>query len=114
MQTKFRKMLPKTIYEIPNGGIYKQAVRCGKSNCKCARGEKHSAYYFFTRRDGKLSKTYIRKAELENFKQLVDRAAADRNEERRMDRDTNALIKRLRQSMREKDQFIKDLKNNNT
>ncbi len=112
MRTKTLNMLPKTIYEIPNGGIYRQAVRCGKLNCKCTRGEKHSAYYFFTRSGGKLFKLYIRKADLESFKQLVDAAAADRKAEHRMNRETNALIRECRQSMRDKDQIIKTLKGN--
>lgn len=110
MKTKFRKILPKTIYQISNGGVYLQAVRCGKSNCRCARGERHTAYYFFTRVDGKLTKTYIRKAELEDFLQIANAAAADRKEERRLNRETNELIKRFRRSMREQDQMIKDLK----
>jgi hypothetical protein len=114
MLTKIRKMLPKTIWEISNGGIYKQAVRCGKSNCKCARGEKHVAYYFFTRRDGKLTKTYIRKAELEEFKQIVDRSAADRKKDRLLNSEADALIKRMRQTIRERAQMIKDMKKANS
>jgi hypothetical protein len=74
MKTKTRKMLPKIAALISNGGIYYQSVRCGKSNCKCARGEKHEAYYFFTRIERKLTKTYIRKAELEQFSEIVSEA----------------------------------------
>jgi hypothetical protein len=113
MRTKIRKMLPKTIWEISNGDIYKQAVRCGKANCKCARGEKHVAYYFFTRIDGKLTKTYIRKAKLEDFKRIADRAADDRNKDRRLNREADSLLRRMRRSIRERQQIIKDLKTSN-
>jgi len=36
-------------------------VRCGKKNCKCARGELHGPYYYhFERVDGVLVKRYVR------------------------------------------------------
>jgi len=56
-------MLPKNAAEISNGDVYLQQIRCGKPNCKCVRGELHTAYYFFTRVNGKLTKTYIRKSQ---------------------------------------------------
>jgi hypothetical protein len=74
MPIKFIKTLPKTNTQIRNGGLYRQWVRCGKKNCKCARGEKHEAYYFFTREAGKLTKTYVKKAEREAFAEIVNEA----------------------------------------
>ncbi len=71
MKTKTQHMLPKTASEITNGGVYAQRVRCGKPACKCARGEHHTALYYFTRRDGKLIKLYVRKAEAEDFSKMV-------------------------------------------
>ncbi len=44
MKTKSEKMLPKTADEITNGGVYVQAVRCGKASCKCVRGETHTGF----------------------------------------------------------------------
>lgn len=32
---------------------------CGKDNCKCARGEKHSSLYLVMRKDGKLRHLFI-------------------------------------------------------
>jgi len=29
--------------------IHEQKVRCGKPNCKCSRGESHTAFYRFWR-----------------------------------------------------------------
>ena len=34
---------------------------CGKDNCKCARGEKHSSLYLVMRKDGKLRHLFVPK-----------------------------------------------------
>lgn len=78
MKTKTQKMLPKTANEIFNGGVYEQRVRCGKGNCKCAKGEHHTAFYFLTRRAGKLVKYYVPKMQVETFTEMVKCAAAER------------------------------------
>ncbi len=101
-------MLPKTASEIANGGLYLQQVRCGKQNCKCARGETHSAYYFFTRRNEKLVKFYVRKADVAAFSELVDAAGVERAQRRQSAQSSKALLKRLRESVRELD-FMKKL-----
>lgn len=82
METKTRKALPKKASEIQNGGLYLQRVRCGKANCKCARGKLHTAYYFFTRCNGKLVKFYVRKAEVEAFTEIVNQAALNKEQKR--------------------------------
>ena len=112
MKTKTVKMLPKTTSEIQNGGVYLQRVRCGKQNCKCARGETHSAYYFFTRRCGKLVKIYIRKADVEAFSELVNFASVERTQRRQSARSSRALLKRLRESVREYELITKLYKQN--
>lgn len=67
-------MLPKTkahrtkleaeVTPLP-GAICLQYVRCGKSNCWCARrGRKHKAYYRFWREECVLRKAYIKRADL--------------------------------------------------
>jgi hypothetical protein len=110
MPNKSAKTLPKTTFGIENGGVYQQRVKCGKPNCKCLRGEKHVAYYFFTRRNGKLTKTYVRKSELEKFTQLVDEATTKRKEERRTRLSDQELLKRLRQALRDRETFINSMK----
>lgn len=47
------------------GTVQRQRVRCGKANCKCARGELHAAHYRFWREGGRLRKAYVRRAEVE-------------------------------------------------
>ena len=103
MKTKTVKMLPKTAGEIANGGLYIQRVRCGKQNCKCARGETHPAYYFFTRRAGKFIKIYVRKSEFNEFAHLVVQAATKRNERRQTAKVNLNLLKELRRALRERE-----------
>lgn len=110
MKTKTAKMLPKTAGEIPNGGLYSQRVRCGKANCKCTRGEFHTAFYFFTRRNKKLVKIYIRKSEIEGFTGLVRQSVSDRKQNRQTSKSNFALLKEMRQMLRERNQLIKFLK----
>ncbi len=112
MKTKTAKVLPKTVDEIFNGGVYLQRVRCGKQNCKCARGETHSAYYFFTRRCGKLIKIYIRKADVKAFTEMANQAISQRKRSRAFSRESNELLKRLRQSNREYQLLMKVYKQN--
>ncbi len=112
MKTKTRKLLPKTTDEITNGGLYLQRVRCGKQNCKCARGEMHPAYYFFTRRNGKLVKFYVRKAQIGAFSELVNLAGIERAERRQSMRSSGELLKQLRESVREYELMTKLHKQN--
>jgi hypothetical protein len=59
-------MLPKT--PLP-GVVLAQRVRCGKSSCRCARGTLHGPYFFrFWREDGRLRKSYVKPAELEQVR----------------------------------------------
>jgi hypothetical protein len=104
--TKTAKMLPKTTSEILNGGIYNQPRKCGKQNCKCARGEYHSAYYFFTRYGGTLYKTYIKKSELEAFSRIAQRASLERYARRQANKSSNEIIRSLRRLLREKQALI--------
>jgi hypothetical protein len=79
MQLKNTNVLPKTLLEIGNGGLYIQAVRCGKKTCRCATGDLHTGYhYFLFREGGRLRKRYVRKAEVAEFEALVKSATAQR------------------------------------
>ena len=111
MKSRNRKTLPKTNDMIKNGGIYLQQVRCGKANCKCARGETHPAYYFFTRVNGKLTKTYVRKAVLEEFAEIVEEATYSRWVDRQVTKISNESIKKARAYLRENKDEIEKRKN---
>jgi hypothetical protein len=110
MKTKSVKVLPKTAAEIENGGVYSQRVRCGKDGCKCARGETHTAYYFFTRRNKKLIKIYIRKAELSSFLHIVNKAKAEKVNEQRVTKADLDLLKEMREILRDQAAMINTLK----
>jgi hypothetical protein len=57
MRTKQPNPLPKTA----PGAVCAQMIRCGKKNCKCARGELHGPYFYhFVRVDGVLVKRYVK------------------------------------------------------
>lgn len=112
MKTKVRKTLPKTAAEISNGGIYSQRVRCGKKTCKCTRGETHSAFYFFTRRNGKLVKFYVRKAEVTALSQLILQSTFARKQKRAALKTAALLSKKFRLDLCEYDRIINTLKEN--
>jgi hypothetical protein len=108
------KMLPKTTGEITNGGLYSQRVRCGKQNCKCSRGELHTGFYFFTRRNGKLIKIYVRKSEVEQIILLTAEARAERKQTRRTTESALNLLKEMRADLREKQSLVSALKTDQT
>jgi hypothetical protein len=110
MKTKTRKMLPKRARALRNGGIYRQHVRCGKQNCRCARALLHTAYYFFTRKNGKLVKFYIRRTELAGFTALVNQAKEERKARRRMKKSNQQSLKQARRELHERQLLINSLK----
>jgi len=75
-------MLPK------KAAICQQFRKCGKAGCKCNAGALHGPYFFyFYRVDGKLKKSYIRKADAtrlwesySKLRQIQKRRAADQRE----------------------------------
>jgi hypothetical protein len=61
VQTNDAETLPKML----PGTVCVQWVRCGRANCRCARGELHGPYHYrIWREDGKIRKTYVGPAEL--------------------------------------------------
>jgi hypothetical protein len=55
------KMLP--------GFIASVRIRCGKSNCRCARGERHVAHYRVTYCDGVRFRRYVRRDEVADVRE---------------------------------------------
>jgi hypothetical protein len=69
-ENKIQKTLPK-IQPLP-GAVCAQKIRCGKPNCKCAKGELHEGYFYhFFYVDGKLRKKYVKKADVPTIKARV-------------------------------------------
>lgn len=64
-ENKSGKMLPKNL----PASVCAQYVRCGKSGCRCERGELHGPYHYcFWREGGRLRKAYIKKADVEQVR----------------------------------------------
>ncbi len=78
--------LPKTPpAEALPGAVCAQYKRCGKPNCKCARGQLHGPYFYrFRWRGGRVTKVYIPLAEVEAV-----RAACARHRERKTEMQAN-------------------------
>lgn len=63
--TESVETLPKTL----PGVVCAQWRKCGKPGCRCARGDLHGPYFArFWRQDGRLRKTYVRKADVEDVR----------------------------------------------
>lgn len=87
-EKKVEILLPK-IEPLP-GVICKQMVRCGKLNCKCAKGELHGPYYYrFTYRHGERRKKYVKKDELSATFMACLAYKRDRQETRELIREIN-------------------------
>lgn len=58
------KMLP--------GHVERRRVRCGKANCRCARGEAHTAYYHVWQAAGVRYRRYIPALIVEDVRRACD------------------------------------------
>jgi hypothetical protein len=69
--------LPKML----DGAVCRQWVRCGRPNCRCARGQLHGPYsYHFARENGRLRKRYVRQAEVEGVRAACQARQRQRRE----------------------------------
>lgn len=72
------RLLPKTgagQVVVADGAICAQMVRCGKPNCRCARGGLHGPYFYRFTRDpcGRLRKQYVRREEVGEWREMCQR-----------------------------------------
>ena len=68
-----REMLP--------GSFVERKRRCGRPNCRCARGQLHGPYaYHFARRGGRLCKRYVRPAEVDGVRAACEARQRQRRE----------------------------------
>ncbi len=65
MKTKKSNLQPKILSEMQPGYVRAEMVKCGKLNCKCARGKLHGPYFYhFTWCQGQRSKWYVKRADV--------------------------------------------------
>ena len=94
-------MLPKTAFEITNGGLYRQFVKCGKQTCRCTRSRRHEAHYFISRCYGRQIKLYVPKSALEGIRELVAESRYLRWRSGQALSNADEEIRRLRRKLRE-------------
>ncbi len=99
MKKKTANPLPKML----PGAICAQMVRCGKPNCKCARGELHGPYFYhFVRVNGALVKRYVKAKDAPTLRAACLAWHEEDKRQRKMRKDSHhqlsELIKKLRES----------------
>jgi len=93
MGMKRAKTLPKTL----PGAVCVQWVRCGKPNCRCARGELHGPYYYrFWRENGKLHKMYVKREDLAEVQEACEARRRERRELRAAMQEFQDLLSTIR------------------
>jgi hypothetical protein len=75
------------------GTVHRQARRCGRPTCRCARGQPHPYHALFWRQDGRLVKKYLKRDEVEAV-----RAAC--RERARREREVREVGRRSREAWR--------------
>src|ERR1041384_2494880 len=100
-KTKNQKATIK-IDELEPGHVAQVRVRCGKPNCRCARGQRHVAHYHVWRSGGVRYRRYVRKADVLKVQQactahreLQAELRAGRTQYRRMLTNMRELFRRL-------------------
>lgn len=60
-------------YGLMHGTLNVRERACGKSNCKCVRGEKHSSLYVVVQQDGKVRQLFVPKTKELEVRQWIAR-----------------------------------------
>lgn len=94
---KSAELLPKILKLAGgNGSLHAQRVRCGKANCRCARGELHEGYhYFFSRIGGRQFKVYVRREDVPAVRAVIRSRAVRRARWRSELSEARAFLRRL-------------------
>jgi hypothetical protein len=90
-------MLPKILRLAGGkGSLHTQRVRCGKANCKCARGELHEGYhYFISRVGGRQFKVYVRREDVPAVREVIRARVVRRAKWRSELNEARAFLRRL-------------------
>jgi hypothetical protein len=91
-KNKTSKVLPKI------GAICEQFIRCGKPNCRCSRGKLHGPYFYMFYREGsRLRKVYVRREDVEKFREARESKRKNRN----LVNQGNKLLRDLRSALKD-------------
>ncbi len=90
----------KTLYKTP--ALVCHRVRCGKPTCHCVEGEGHGPYWFLHWREGTTQRRrYIRGADVEAVRAVVEGRRRDHREMRRAVALAVADLRRMRTWLRD-------------
>src|SRR5688500_34237 len=98
---------PKPLPKIPPDGLLSGAVcaqykRCGKANCRCARGQLHGPYYYrFKWHSGRVIKKYIPLAQVEEVFAACARHRAVQADRRASNERFTSLLIQLQTKIKE-------------
>src|SRR4051812_21526922 len=67
--------------------LVEHGTRCGKTGCRCTRGELHPTVYLRWRENGRQCRRYVRQVDRDAVRTIID----ERREERRRSRLDHAL-----------------------
>jgi hypothetical protein len=102
MKIKSAEEYTKTV----SGSVQRQFKKCGKSNCRCARGELHGAYYYhFVRVGGKLIRRYLKAGEVEQTRQACLVRRSQTKAERINSNKAWQQLREIRESLRSVEDF---------
>jgi len=91
MNEKNEFSLPKT--DFLKGSLHVETKRCGKPNCRCARGYLHGPFFYRRwRQGGRQKKAYVRQENVAETLSAIARRQA-------MDREVATIRKQLRRSI---------------
>ena len=92
-----KKQNSATKIKLELGHIEQRNVRCGKLNCKCARGQRHTAFYHVWMCDGVRYRRYVRRANVAEVKQACDAHRELQSELRMGRRKYQSLLRQARE-----------------
>ncbi len=102
-RTKSTNPIPKTL----PGAVCVQMVRCGKPNCKCARGKLHGPYFYhFTRVNGVLVKRYVKAQDATAVRAACDARREKKRRQSEERKDNSRQFKEFMKKMRESDKLL--------
>jgi hypothetical protein len=97
MKTKTENLLP----QMMCGTVHQQFKKCGKSNCRCSKGELHGAYYYhFVRIGGKLKKRYLKAHQVKQIEQACLFRRSQQKEQRLNSINAWQQLREVRETLR--------------
>ena len=83
------------------GGLVREMIRCGRSNCRCASGSLHGPYYYrvwMVR--GTRYKAYVKKTDVEQVKTTIETFRAHRREQQQSAAEVKTMLRESREERR--------------